>query len=299
MAEAYSSPIMTQMAQQLGYREGFALDLTVDDEHGKGWDLSIEEVLERALKLLEETRPLLLVVSPPCTPLQSMNYPKMESEDLHNKLKDGITHLGFAVLLCLKQAKMEGKFMLEPPAGATSWGTLLRNKLHFVEDTVRVNFDFCTAGMVVKTKTGEALARKRTGMFTNSKAIAEEMKKHQCDGCHEHAELIDGLAKHAQLYPDKFCKIILKAAMKEKNEHHGLLGLLTDAKDAVNEITDVTKEVYAMMEHPHDEDKYENGMQQLYQEFDFIDDNTGKPLKHDLAIQARRTEIEFFRKMRV
>ncbi len=54
-----------------------------------------------------------------------------------------------------------------------------------------------------------------------------------------------------------------------------------------------------MMEHPHDEDEYEDGMQQLYQEFDFIDDNTGKPLKHDLAIQARRTEIEFFRKMRV
>ena len=47
------------------------------------------------------------------------------------------------------------------------------------------------------------------------------------------------------------------------------------------------------------EDKYETGMQQLYQEFDFIDNNTGKPLKHDLAIQARRTEIEFFRKMRV
>ena len=75
--------------------------------------------------------------------------------------------------------------------------------------------------------------------------------------------------------------------------------MLTDAKDAVNEITDVTKEVYAMMEHPQDEDEYEDGMQQLYQEFDFIDDNTGKPLKHDLAIQARRTEIEFFRKMRV
>ena len=65
----------------------------------------------------------------------------------------------------------------------------------------------------MKTKTGDALARKRTGIFTNSKAIAEEMKKHQCDGCHEHADLIDRLAKHAQVYPDKFCKIILKAAM--------------------------------------------------------------------------------------
>ncbi len=51
VAEAYSAPIMTQMAQQPGYREGFALDLTVDDEHGKGWDLSIKEVLERTLTL--------------------------------------------------------------------------------------------------------------------------------------------------------------------------------------------------------------------------------------------------------
>ncbi len=38
---------------------------------------------------------------------------------------------------------------------------------------------------------------------------------------------------------------------------------------------------------------------QQMQSFDFIDDDTGKPLEHDLAIQARRTEIEFFRKTRV
>ena len=40
-------------------------------------------------------------------------------------------------------------------------------------------------------------------------------------------------------------------------------------------------------------------LEDLYEEFDFIDDVTGKPLDHELASEARRLEIEFFRNMKV
>ena len=37
----------------------------------------------------------------------------------------------------------------------------------------------------------------------------------------------------------------------------------------------------------------------LYDNVDFFDDVTGKALDHDRAVEARRLEIEFFRKMKV
>ena len=59
-------------------------------------------------------------------------------------------------------------------------------------------------------------------------------------------------------------------------------------------ITDVTKEINALMAMemptPHED---------LYEEFDFIDDVTGKPLNHRLAAEARKLEIEFFKNMKV
>ena len=38
---------------------------------------------------------------------------------------------------------------------------------------------------------------------------------------------------------------------------------------------------------------------ELHEEFDFIDDVPGKPLKHKSAVEARRLEMDFFRKMRM
>ena len=57
VAEAYSQPRLTKVA---GYKAGFAIDLRT------GWDLSKPEVQRDALKLLEEQKPWLLMVSPPC-----------------------------------------------------------------------------------------------------------------------------------------------------------------------------------------------------------------------------------------
>ena len=56
---------MTAMAEKLGYKAGFALDLTTTDENGQPWDLSIKAMQERAMELLDKEAPWLLVVSPP------------------------------------------------------------------------------------------------------------------------------------------------------------------------------------------------------------------------------------------
>ena len=67
MAEVYSPPRMTEVARQLGMKAGFALDLTNKDEEGNQWDFSKEKMRAKALRLVDEERPAILILSPPYT----------------------------------------------------------------------------------------------------------------------------------------------------------------------------------------------------------------------------------------
>ncbi len=72
-------------------------------------------------------------------------------------------HLAFAVLMCIRQARAGRKFMLEHPATARSWQTVLMNRLLLETGTGRVNFDLCRFGMRSKDALGEGHARPRLG----------------------------------------------------------------------------------------------------------------------------------------
>ena len=66
---------------------------------------------------------------------------------------------------------------------------------------------------------------------------------------------------------------------------------------------DVVRELLEVFEpHPHNDDEASNDreiMEHLYSGKEFYDDVHGKWLEKDRAIEARRLEIEFFRKMGV
>lgn len=300
VAEAYSPPRLTTTAERLGYRHSFALDLTTTNADGEKWDLSNRKMQEKALKLLDEEAPWLLMVSPPCTPfsaLQAWNFPRQEQAVVEQKMKEGIQHMAFAVLLCLRQAKAGRKFVLEHPAGATSWQLALTNKLFFVKNGARVNFDFCTAGMSMRGLDGINMpVKKRTGIMTNSPGLVKELRQRQCPRDHQHLVLQGGKAHECRIYPEEFCELVCKAVMREKNKTSECSGLLERISAIDAEVTDITEEINALMPHPH---KDEEEAVQMYQEFDFIDDVSGKPLQHALAIKARKLEMEFFRKMHV
>ena len=100
---------------------------------------------QRALDLLDEEKPWLLVVSPPYTlfsTLQNLNFGKMNKDKVREKLHEAMGHMAFAVLLCIKQAREGRKFMLEHPVGASSWQTALVKRLFFERGVGKVNFDF-------------------------------------------------------------------------------------------------------------------------------------------------------------
>ena len=74
VAEIYSPPRVTKaatMLPRLGIEPGAALDITTCDERGVPWDFTKEEMRRKAEKLLDETKPDLLVGSPMCTKFSS------------------------------------------------------------------------------------------------------------------------------------------------------------------------------------------------------------------------------------
>ena len=95
--------------------------------------------------------------------------------------------------------------------------TALTNKLFFVKDGARVNFDFCMLGLLSKDQDGEGPAKKRTGIMTNSPMLAEKLKQVQCSKEHRHVMLMNGRARKCQTYPDEFCRLVCKTVMRENN----------------------------------------------------------------------------------
>ncbi len=87
----------------------WALDLTeVDPEDGLPWDLSKPDKRRKAMKMVDQDEPLMLIGCPMCGALsswQNINYGRMSPEDRKIKIAEALLHLRFTVQLCIKQAK--------------------------------------------------------------------------------------------------------------------------------------------------------------------------------------------------
>jgi len=64
-------------------------------------------------------------------------------------------------------------------------------------------------GMTTKDSEGNiAAAKKRTGILTNSDSVASLLRDAQCQGDHEHEQLLSGKAGPCQTYPERFCRAV-------------------------------------------------------------------------------------------
>ncbi len=152
-------------------------------------------------------------------------------------------------------------------------------------------------------------AKKRTRIATNCSELVQALRQLQCPGNHEHAKLLGGKSRQCQVYPELFCKIVCEAAWRDKEkeenetkrtaadpgvkkESNVITALNTLGLTDGSSIRDVTKELGAINEGPHDPEA-------MYEEYYFIEDTTGQQLDHRLAKEARKLEMDFFRKMKV
>ena len=71
VSEVYSPPRVIEVAEATGLKPGWALDLTVNKDDGKPWDLSLPANKVEALKRQEEEAQELLIASPMCAAFSS------------------------------------------------------------------------------------------------------------------------------------------------------------------------------------------------------------------------------------
>ena len=296
VAEAYSPPRLVRMACKRGLRGGWSLDLTmIDPDDGKPWDLSLGAKRRKVMEMIKRDKPMLLIVSPMCgafSALQELfNYPRMHKTEVMAKLKDGLSHLKFAMELCVMQHNAGRLFMFEHPETASSWSTKTVKNLAAVQGVYKVAFDFCMMGMTAPGPDGKQHpAKKRTGILTNSQAIASALRRAQCNGQHTHVPLLGGLAGPCQIYPDKFCRLVCDGLKEElaRSRWRNQMAKTYDVTGQFGELLRV-EELQTVPEEVPD-------LTHLYDGQDFVDDVSGMPLDKKQAIKARILEMEFFRK---
>ena len=85
VAEVYSPPRMARAAKRHGLKGGWSLDITVNDPlDNQPWDLGKADKQKRAMELVDQDKPMLLIASPMCTPFsswQNINHAKMKPGD--------------------------------------------------------------------------------------------------------------------------------------------------------------------------------------------------------------------------
>ena len=126
------------------------------------------------MKKWDEEKPWLVMASPPCkmlSTLQNLSIDKRDENEVRKKLEEAVKHLAFAVFLCLKQAEEGTKFVFEHPVRASSWQLALVNKLLQPMAAERVNFDFCTFGMTMMEAGTTIPVKKRTSVVTNCPSL--------------------------------------------------------------------------------------------------------------------------------
>ena len=74
VAGAYSPPRVTQMAQEMGLRVGWGLELTTNDSDGPALEFRSTEMRGRAARRVLRDKPLMLIGSPMCTVYGSTNH---------------------------------------------------------------------------------------------------------------------------------------------------------------------------------------------------------------------------------
>ena len=208
VAEVFSPPRVVPHAKRHGLEPGKSYDLVT------GWDLSDPAQVKQMWKQLKEDRPLLIVLSPPCTafsPLQEWNFPRMSIRQAVRLIVGGLEHLELCASIAKWQHRQGRFFVFEHPDLAKSWEEECMQELSELEGVMRVQCDMCRFNL---KGDGINLNKKPTGLMLNSEEMARELSR-KCRGDHLHRPLLHGLAKKAQKYTQEFCRAIIRGLVRQ------------------------------------------------------------------------------------
>ena len=287
VAEIFTPPRLTVMAQEMGLTGGLVVDLSVKKADGSYWDFNRPADIAEARAIVGHQKPYLLVGSPPCTygsRLQNWNIGKVDPAKRARQVAEGRKHVNTSCRFYEDQIKMGNYFLHEHPVGNDSWKEKRMRRLQMLRGVYTVRSPMCRFGMSSSDKDGPGLVRKETLWVTNSPAIARRLDG-QCsnvtsEDIHRHVYLRNDRAKAAEVYPPELLKTILEGLL-EQMQIDGEISAISAGPTCDEPVIEVHDEVEA---------------EELER---FIDDVNGGELDAAAVRRARGEEIDYFKKNEV
>lgn len=174
-----------------------------------GWEFFDVKDRSHFWKVLDEQQPDVILMTPDCKAFSQMmesNWDRMDEEKKKIIQQEGLQMLHFCIEVAEYQLKRNKYFLLEQPAGASSWATHAMMWLLGQPGVLRFVFDQCATGLSVEPGW---LSRKSTGIVTNHMGIAAELSECQCSGDHQHLPLENGRTSAARIFPEGLIDTIL------------------------------------------------------------------------------------------
>ena len=106
VSESYSPLLVVQMAEVLGMKCGVSLDLTVPASDGYVWDFNRKHCRDEAMEIVNDRKPLFLMLSPECTPdsnIQNLNKAKNNPAVVEAEIEKARVHRNWCCRLYQKQ----------------------------------------------------------------------------------------------------------------------------------------------------------------------------------------------------
>lgn len=207
VAELFSPPRFTLEAQKHGGK-GLAFDKK------QGWDLLDSQTQDHVDRLLERSKPALLIVCPPCTHeggWENLNQYFRTPLERAKLIRENRCRLRFCVQQIQKQIRRGGDFLFEHPLGSRVWSS--KEMANLKREYGRHRIDMCRYGLKCPD-TGLPI-RKATGLMVSRKEVQNYLG---CCKCTTEHRVIEGKLKSGQLvsdfcsqYTDSFVKSILNA----------------------------------------------------------------------------------------
>ena len=165
-------------AKRLGFREGFAVDLTTARADGTMWHLSLEDDRAELRRVQNREQPELLAGSPPGDDFSSLLNTCVESQEISKLRTESIEPQIRACLQAYKlQMEMQKHFVHEHPKDSTSWEmpevqSLVSDPRVHIIDGPRCRWSLKAGGSNEKAE----FMRKQTRWIMSSKEFAEVLR---------------------------------------------------------------------------------------------------------------------------
>ena len=202
--EVFSPPRLVPEAVRQGLQASVSLDKDT------GWDANLPEDRLQLQRLMRDHRPVMLMLSPECRMFsiltRNVNLPKMDPLVAEILMTEAVSHVDLCMDLALQQHEAGRFFVMEHPAGASSWKLPSIQRILHLAGVWKINFAQCRYGL---TGPAGGPMKKLTSLLTNMESVANEFQGKQCQ-CKQQGlvhERIEGSYKgkrrsrHAQVYP--------------------------------------------------------------------------------------------------